>query len=50
MKPMIWRPEEKDEKVNQYLDHVNHEPWVQFLLILTVFVTVFSILIFLEVF
>lgn len=27
MKPMIWHPEEKDERVNQYLDRVNHAPY-----------------------
>jgi len=27
MKPMIWRPEEKDKQVNQYLDHANHAPY-----------------------
>lgn len=27
MKPMIWHPEEKDEKVNQYLDRTNHAPY-----------------------
>ncbi len=27
MKPMTWHPEEKDEKVNQYLNHVNRAPY-----------------------
>lgn len=27
MKPMIWHPEEKDQKVNQYLDSINHAPY-----------------------
>jgi hypothetical protein len=27
MKSMIWHPEEKDAKVNQYLDQVNHAPY-----------------------
>lgn len=27
MKPMIWHPEEKDAKVNQYLDQINHAPY-----------------------
>lgn len=27
MKPMIWHPEEKDEKVNRYLDKINHAPY-----------------------
>jgi hypothetical protein len=28
MKPMIWHPERKDEKVNNYLDRKNREPWL----------------------
>ncbi len=28
MKEMRWVPEKKDEKVNQYLDRMNHEPWL----------------------
>ncbi|MGL6340577.1 MAG: hypothetical protein ACRC80_15740 [Waterburya sp.] len=28
MKPMIWHPEPQDQKVNQYLDQTNHEPWL----------------------
>jgi hypothetical protein len=31
MKPMIWHPEPQDEKVNQYLDRTNREPWVAIL-------------------
>jgi hypothetical protein len=27
MKPMIWVPEEKDAKVNAYLDQVNRAPY-----------------------
>lgn len=27
MKSMIWHPEAKDEKVNQYLSQVNHAPY-----------------------
>lgn len=27
MKPMIWHPEEKDTKVNEYLDRINHAPY-----------------------
>jgi hypothetical protein len=50
MKPMIWRPEASDEKVNQYLDHFNHEPWIEFLVGLMLFVMLFSILIFLGIF
>jgi hypothetical protein len=27
MKPMIWHPEAHDQKVNQYLEQVNHAPY-----------------------
>lgn len=27
MKPMIWHPEEKDARVNEYLSKVNHAPY-----------------------
>lgn len=27
MKPTDWLPEEKDEKVNQYLDRINRAPY-----------------------
>ena len=27
MKPMIWKPEENDQKINAYLDQVNHAPY-----------------------
>jgi hypothetical protein len=34
MKPMIWHPEEKDAKVNQYLDQTNHAPYGSIVLLL----------------
>lgn len=27
MKPMVWKPEEQDKKVNAYLDRINHAPY-----------------------
>jgi Fe2+ transport system protein B len=27
MKPMIWHPEEKDQKVNEYIDKTNRAPY-----------------------
>jgi F0F1-type ATP synthase assembly protein I len=27
MKPATWYPNEKDAKVNQYLDNMNHAPY-----------------------
>jgi hypothetical protein len=34
MKPMIWHPEDKDVKVNQYLDHMNHAPYQTLIMLL----------------
>jgi hypothetical protein len=34
MKPMIWHPEEKDAKVNQYLAQMNHAPYELIILLL----------------
>lgn len=31
MKPMTWHPEERDEKVNQYLSQVNRAPYANYL-------------------
>ncbi len=28
MKPMIWHPEEKNKRVNLYLERVNHAPYI----------------------
>jgi Fe2+ transport system protein B len=27
MRPMIWHPEEKDQKVNEYIDKTNRAPY-----------------------
>lgn len=34
MKPMIWHPEEQDQKVNQYLDKINHAPYALIVLLM----------------
>ena len=46
MKPMIWHPEEKDQKVNQYLEQVNHAPYAVIvgLLLAVLFLFTFSFL------
>ena len=36
MKPMVWYPEERDEKVNKYLDQINHAPYQSIVAILMV--------------
>jgi hypothetical protein len=43
MKPMTWHPEEKDEKVNQYLSQVNRAPYAT---IFAVVIGLFSFLTF----
>ena len=50
MKPMIWHPEESDAKVNQYLNHINREPWLAIFAGVVLFFLLFTILIFLGMF
>ena len=50
MKPMIWHPEEKDAQVNQYLDRVNHEPWLTILAVALGGLVLLSLMIFLGLF
>ena len=45
MKPMIWHPEESDQKANKYLDKVNREPWLAIIAGLLLFVGLFTLLI-----
>ena len=50
MKPMIWHPEPKDKKVNQYLNRINREPWLFILVAILVLVCVFTLLVLLGTF
>ncbi len=50
MKRMIWHPEPKDKKVNQYLDRINREPWLFILAAIFVLVCVFTLLVLLGTF
>ena len=50
MKPMIWHPESKDKKVNQYLNRINREPWLFILATIVVGVCVFTLLVLLGTF
>lgn len=50
MKPMIWHPESKDKKANQYLDRINREPWLFILAAILVLVCVFTLLVLLGTF
>jgi hypothetical protein len=50
MKPMIWHPEPKDKKVNQYLNRINREPWLLILGAILILVCVFTLLVLLGTF
>jgi hypothetical protein len=50
MKPMIWHPEPQDTKVNQYLDSINHEPWLAIFAVGLLLLSLFTLLVFLGVF
>ena len=50
MKPMIWHPESKDKKVNQYLDRINREPWVDIIAGILILVCSFTLLVLLGTF
>ncbi len=50
MKPMIWHPEQNDQQVNQYLDHINREPWLAIFAGILLLVGLFTLLILLGAF
>ena len=50
MKPMVWHPEPQDDKVNQYLDQTNREPWLAIVGVVLVIVCSFTLLVLLGVF
>ena len=50
MKPMIWHPEPKDKKVNQYLESVNREPWLAIFAVGLILVCSFTLLVVLGTF
>ena len=50
MKPMIWHPEPSDEKINQYLDSSNREPWLAILALGLAFVCFSTLVILLGTF
>jgi len=50
MKPMIWHPEPKDKKVNQYLDNTNREPWFAIFGVGLLIVSTFTLLVLLGTF
>lgn len=43
MRSMIWHPEEKDSKVNEYLEQANHAPYPAIAGLLAVGVCVLTI-------
>ena len=50
MKRMIWHPEPKDKKVNQYLERINREPWLFILAAILVGVCLFTLLVLFGIF
>lgn len=50
MKPMVWHPEPQDEKVNQYLDRTNREPWLGIVGVSIIIVCTFTLLVLLGTF
>lgn len=50
MKLMIWYLEDKDEKVNKYLDCINYEFWLGFVVFFLVFFMVFILIMFMGIF
>lgn len=45
MKPMIWHPEEKDQRVNQYLEQINHAPYITIIALVLGLFCLFSFII-----
>jgi hypothetical protein len=50
MKPMIWRPEDRDQKVNKYLDSINHEPWLSIAMFSILVISIFMFFVILGTF
>jgi flagellar motor component MotA len=50
MKPMIWHPEEKDKKVNEYLNKTNRAPYFGIILAVIGLFSVFTTAVLLGVF
>lgn len=50
MKDMIWHPEERDRKVNQYLDSTNHAPYAVIIAALAISFCIFTLAILLGTF
>jgi Fe2+ transport system protein B len=50
MRPMIWHPEAKDQKVNRYLDSINHAPYFGLIIATIGFFCLFTFAIVLGVF
>jgi hypothetical protein len=50
MKPMIWHPEEKDRKINQYLATINRAPYSFIFAMAIAFIVLFSIMTLIGVF
>lgn len=45
MKPMIWHPEERDQKVNEYLARSNRAPYVTIFTLMIALVCLFTVVV-----
>lgn len=50
MKPMIWHPEPNDQKVNQYLAHINHAPYFAIAAVILGLFCLFTLLVLMGIF
>jgi hypothetical protein len=50
MKPMIWKPEEGDQKFNAYLDRINHAPYEVILAISLALFCLFTLIVIIGIF
>lgn len=50
MKPMIWHPEEKDQKVNEYFSQVNRAPYGTITLVVLGVFVIFTFMVLVGIF
>jgi hypothetical protein len=50
MKPMIWHPEEKDQKVNEYFSQVNRAPYGTIALVMLGVFVIFTFIVLVGIF
>jgi len=50
MKPMIWKPEEHDQRFNKYLERINHAPYELIFALLLGLFCVFTLVVVIGIF